>query len=295
MPVIKRTSHFMTEDEIYARSHSVFAQAPHESRSDRYAYIPTIEVLRALAKEGFGVTSVQEATTRKPGKREYTKHLLRLRHRGGDDSLAMKTLNSQPEIVLLNSHDGSCSYRLYAGIIRFACCNGLIVADGPATRGLSVHHKGDVAGEVIEGSYRVLDESRTAMDAALEWSGIELDRTEQLLLAEAARDARFAPKPGELERDRVDPATLLRDYKRRPADKGNDLWMTMNRIQENITDGNMGQRTSRNAQGYITQRRKPGGLGGIDKTVSVNRAIWSCAETMAEKLDAYHARKMADA
>lgn len=284
---------FLTEDEIFAKARSVFAQAPHESRSDRYAYIPTIEVLRKLAQEGFGVTSVQEATTRKPGKREYAKHLLRLRHRGADNSQAVTRLNSQPEIVLLNSHDGSCSYRLYAGIIRFACCNGLIVADGPTTRGLSIHHKGDVAGEVIEGSYRVLDESRAAMDAALEWSGIELDHTEQLLLAEAARDARFEPKPGELERDRVDPNTLLRS--RRSADDGNSLWLTMNRIQENITTGRMGKRTSRNAEGFITQRRKPGAMNGIDKTVSVNRAIWSCAETMAAKLDAYHARKMADA
>ena len=33
---------------------SIFAAGKHESRSERYAYIPTIDVLRGLQKEGFG-------------------------------------------------------------------------------------------------------------------------------------------------------------------------------------------------------------------------------------------------
>ena len=35
------------------RGPSIFADAPHESRSQRYAYIPTAAVLTELRKEGF--------------------------------------------------------------------------------------------------------------------------------------------------------------------------------------------------------------------------------------------------
>ena len=52
------------------------------------------------------------------GRREYSKHMLRLRREGH--------INGQevPEIILLNSHDGSSSYQMIPGIFRFVCTNG---------------------------------------------------------------------------------------------------------------------------------------------------------------------------
>jgi len=34
-----------------------------------------------------------------------------------------------PEIVLTNSHDGYASFQLMAGVFKFVCSNGMIVAD----------------------------------------------------------------------------------------------------------------------------------------------------------------------
>jgi hypothetical protein len=47
------TGRAMTEDEMRKVAPSIFAQAAHESRSERFKPIPTIEILRALTKEGF--------------------------------------------------------------------------------------------------------------------------------------------------------------------------------------------------------------------------------------------------
>src|SRR3546814_13359683 len=73
------------------------------------------------------------------------------------------------EIVLQNSHAGTSSYQMLAGMFRFVCSNGLVCGDTVAD--VRVPHKGDVATHVIEAAYEVLhgfhraQESRDAMRA----------------------------------------------------------------------------------------------------------------------------------
>jgi hypothetical protein len=43
----------LSDDQIRAVAPSIFADAPHESRSPRYSYIPTATVLQELRGEGF--------------------------------------------------------------------------------------------------------------------------------------------------------------------------------------------------------------------------------------------------
>lgn len=280
---------FLTDDQIYDLAPSVFARGAHESRSKQYAHIPTAEILQKLYREGFRVSSVQQANSRIEGKRAFTKHLLRLRYIGENDGLSQE-LDAQPEICLLNSHDGTSAYRLYAGIIRFACTNGLIVADSSTTRGMSIHHKGNVAEDVINASYAILDESRKAMEQAQHWQEIHLDRQEAEILAETVRDIRFPRVEG---KEPV-PAGLLLQPRRR-EDMGNSLWVVANKIQENAIRGGIQywakKPTAFLGSGYKRQTSRP--VKAIDATVNINRHIWSCAETMAQRLDAYHIRKQA--
>ena len=57
-------SPILTDDEVRQRAPSVFAEAPHETRSQRYAYIPTVSVLTALRKEGFQPVFAAQSKTR---------------------------------------------------------------------------------------------------------------------------------------------------------------------------------------------------------------------------------------
>jgi hypothetical protein len=56
------------------------------------------------------------------------------------------------EIVLLNSHDGTSSYQMLAGMFRFVCSNGLVCGDTVAD--VRVPHKGDVAGHCHRRRFR---------------------------------------------------------------------------------------------------------------------------------------------
>ncbi len=130
----------LSDDQIRAVVPSIYADAPHGSRSERYSYIPTAAVLTELRKEGFQPFMVTQTCVRNEDRREHTKHMIRLRHANQvNDSIAN-------EIILLNSHDGSSSYQMLAGAFRFVCSNGLVCGDTVAD--VRIPHKGDVAGRV---------------------------------------------------------------------------------------------------------------------------------------------------
>jgi hypothetical protein len=118
----------LTEEQMRAAAPSVFAERKHVSRSERYTYRPTIEVLRGLRKEGFEPFMVAQGASRTEGKAEFTKHLIRVRH-VRDRSGQVSTKPEANEIILINSHDGASSYQMLAGLFRFVCCNGLVVGD----------------------------------------------------------------------------------------------------------------------------------------------------------------------
>ena len=95
-----------------------------------------------------------------------------------------------PEVVLLNAHDGTSSYRIMSGVFRSICTNSMIVTEDGATD-LRIPHKGDVFGQVIEGSFAVIEQSRLTLDRADAWAGVTLDQAEAQVMAEAAHIVRF--------------------------------------------------------------------------------------------------------
>ena len=60
-----------------------------------------------------------------------------------------------PELVLVNSHDRSSAYQLHAGLFRFICGNGMIIADATFER-VSIRHSGFTPDEVIDASFKLL-------------------------------------------------------------------------------------------------------------------------------------------
>jgi len=253
----------LTREELMQVVPSVFSEDRHESRSEKYAYIPTITLLDNLQREGFEPFFACQSRVRAPDRREHTKHLLRLRRTG------QITGQQVPEIILLNSHDGSSSYQMLPGLFRAICTNGLVC--GQSFGEIRVPHRGDVAGKVIEGAYEVLgvfdrvEEKREAMQS------LHLPPPAQHALANAALTYRF----GE-EHHPVTATQILAP--RRYEDRQDDLWTVYNRIQESLLKGGLPGRT---AQGKRTHTRA---INGIDGDVKLNRALWVMAEELQQAL-----------
>ncbi|KAB7766076.1 hypothetical protein CEK69_16120 [Xanthomonas sp. LMG 12462] len=253
----------LSDDQIRRVAPSIFAEAPHESRSQRYSYIPTAAVLTELRKEGFQPFAVTQTRVRHEGKREHTKHMIRLRHASQINGAEAN------EIILLNSHDGSSSYQMLAGMFRFVCCNGLVCGDTVAD--VRVAHKGDVAGSVIEGAFEVLSGFERVKESRDLMRSVTLDEGEAEVFARAALTLKYDDpnKPAPVTESQV----LM---PRRFDDRRPDLWTTFNRVQENIIKGGL---SGRSANGRRQQTRP---VQGIDSDVRLNRALWLLADGLRQ-------------
>jgi hypothetical protein len=257
-----RSSSPLTDEQIRFVAPSVYASEQHSSRSDRYAYIPTNVILDGLREHGFQPFMATQARTRNIDNHEFTKHMLRLRHASqicGDEA---------NEIILINSHNGTSSYQMFAGVLRFVCSNGLVV--GSNVVDYRVSHVGDVKDRVIEGAFEVLERFETVNENRDMMKGLSLSDEQQRAFAKAALTLRY---------DDSENAPIAEDLvlcPRRVDDKSNDLWTVFNRIQENLTKG--GQRGHNKEHKLVTTRP----VNGMDSNIKLNRALWVLSEEMAK-------------
>lgn len=253
----------LENDELRRMAPSVFADDKHDSRGDRYKFIPTINVVDALRTEGFFPVFAAESRVRDVNKKGFAKHLIRFRQHDGFSTVG----EVKPEIVLVNSHDGTSSYQLSSGLFRLACSNGMIVSDGEIDC-VRVRHSGNVVDNVIEGTFRIVNETPKAIERMDAMQQLVLSHGEKQAFAEAAKVLRW-----DGEEMRVDNAELLRP--RRSSDRSDNLWMTFNVLQEKILKG--GTRVQ-NIETRNTQRARE--VKSVTENVRLNKALWTLAEEM---------------
>jgi hypothetical protein len=253
----------LENDALRRLAPSVFAEAKHGSRAETYKFIPTINIVDALRKEGFLPVFASESRTRSEDKKGFAKHLIRFRQHDGFSSVG----EVKPEIVLVNSHDGTSSYQLSAGLYRLICSNGMIVSDGQIDC-VRVRHSGNVVDNVIEGTYRIVTETPKAIEHMDAMRGLMLTRAEQGIFAEAAKGLRW-----DGEEVSVNNADLLRP--RRTADQSADLWTTFNVLQEKVLKGGV---SVQNLNTKNSQRARE--VKSVTENVRLNKALWTLAEEM---------------
>lgn len=272
-----RVGESLSLDEMRSRLPAIFAEGAHHSRSDRYVYIPTHDVLSSLIKEGFDPVEARVSRSRED-KRGHAKHMVRLRQRGGEVK-ARAVGDTHFEVVMRNAHDGTAAYDFMAGLFRLVCLNGMVVSDGDVASA-HVRHSGNrekQLGQVIDAVYSVVEEAPKVLEAPRLWSTIELSRDEQHAMADAARVIRFGDKDGKVDSP-IQASQLINP--RRYEDRKTDLWTTFNVIQENVIRGGLSA-YARNERGR-SQRISTREVRGIDGDIKLNKALWQLGAKMAE-------------
>jgi len=261
-------------DAIRALAPSAFATMAHSSRSRSYTYIPTSDVIDGMIKAGFQPFAARQSTTRTVGKVDYTKHMIRFRRTDADTALVS---DSVPEVILINSHDGSSAYKLIADVYRKVCMNGLAVSEGTISS-FAVAHKGNIVERVIEGSFEILRSTNAVLGTVRDWQRLSLTEGEQHAYAQAAHVLRFGDEDGKTTTP-IQPVQLLRS--RRTDDNANTLWHTFNRVQENVVRGGL-RGVQAATEGRRARRVTTREVTGIDQNVKLNRALWTLTEELAK-------------
>ncbi|KTD70357.1 hypothetical protein Lsan_0039 [Legionella santicrucis] len=263
-------TNYLTIDMLRRKAPSIFTQESAEHTSDKYQHISTINVIEGLMQEGFYPTWAHQSNCRMETKKAFTKHMIRFRHRDTKPSFTQLF----PELVLVNSHNGLSSYRLNAGVFRLVCSNGLVA--GHSYDELRVRHQGDIVGNIIEGTYKIIEDSQLMIESSHKMASVTLDQQEKQLFANAAHTLRF--EDSEIGGD-IASSKLLAPRRREEAN-ANDLFTVFNIVQENVIKGGVSG-YSKDSHGY-PKRFRTRQVTGIDQSIKLNKALWTLAEKMME-------------
>ena len=175
-----------------------------------------------------------------------------------------------PEIIIINSHDGTKAFRLGIGFFRFVCCNGIIAGDFLADTGRVVH-KGNVQDNVLEYISAYSKNVSEKLRTITEMKTIVLSNSE---LEE------FALKAVDIINPLIkDPQGLF--HISRLEDHKSSLWNTFNVVQENAMKGNFQITSTMNGdiRKSYKDTRKARPINNISRNVEVNTGLWNLAES----------------
>ena len=248
----------LSPEALRERAPAAFADSAHESRSSAYRFISSATVVEALRLAGFSPVEARQAIRARSVL--HARHLIRFRRRFETVELR----DAVPEILFLNSHDGTSAYQLRVGLYRAVCTNGLVVSEGtfPVFR---VAHRGDIVADVVRAALQVSERFEALASSVERMERTRLDQLERLDFAAQAAALRFR---GGSETG-LEPSRLL--VPRRAEDAGDDLWRTFNVVQENVLRGGIVRRT---ASGRLMRTRA---IQAIREDVRLNAGLWDLA------------------
>lgn len=242
---------------------TIFQKRPIEGVSDNYGMVKTFEIIEAMRESGYDCVEVRQSRRRDEARMPFTKHMLKFKRSGSVKSL-LKRGDVVPQVVMLNSHDKSSGFHLYAGMFRVVCSNGLMVADGQFVEPIKVRHSLSMIADIVEKSRELIKGADGVYSIRENMLSVPMNDKQALTFARAAIEFRPPRRSGILE-----PATLL--IPRREEDNRGDLWHVFNRVQENMMKGGADTITEAGRQ----VRTK--GIGRIERDVQVNSALWGLA------------------
>lgn len=235
---------------------SVFATSPSPKMSQKYTFVPTIEIVENFDREGWKVYSAKQV-----GSGQYAQHELRLRN-GGLPNVG----DSLIEAVIRNSHNGLSAFSVSSGLHRLVCSNGLTVPTSVADSISVKHMKFDM------GMVREITDQFAERLPVIQRSVGKMETTfleEEKLVDFVNKSALIRWEKGSL------PKINVEDFLRpeRDGDVGNSVWKTFNVIQEKFVRGGLKYQSKK---GRFTSMKELKNFQNINK---INTNLWELAES----------------
>jgi hypothetical protein len=206
-------------------------------------------------------SKVSQIQPRGGANREFAKHMVRFRN----PDIKISVDGVFPEIIMFNSHNRSSTFQLMAGLFRFVCENGMIVADSTFETIKTRHSR--LAPEIIAEGIRDITEivpqiaAKTQMMIDFKMSKVDQLQLAHNIIEQVWKDPKVRPLEG----------TQMLEI-RRQEDKGMNLWNTFNTMQENLIKGGLIGTTSSN------KKKKMRAITSIETDMRLNKILWEEAD-----------------
>lgn len=243
---------------------AIFNTKRDERTSGKYNLVNTSRIIDYMKEYGgFIPSSIDQKNTRIPGRELTAKHMIRFRHESVKE---LKANDHIPEIVLLNSHDGSSAYKIYLGVFKVLCLNDLIVASSTMEAITLRHSRSNLIHDIYTESKKIMDQSNRVNEIIKKWQGIELDKDQKRAYVNGALKL-YSDADLKLF---YSPDRFL--YSHRSAEKDPNVWNVFNVTQERFIRGLF---SAQDTNGHYKQMRQ---IKSIDRKVKLNRDLWEYTE-----------------
>ncbi len=236
----------------------------YDTLSDKYNVMTTGNIVNDFKDRGFIVTDYKEARIRKEDRRYKQKHFVRMSLSEDAEML------ERPEIVIHNSYDGSSPLKVFLGIYRFVCSNGMIVGDH-MNEPLVLRHNNNSWEQLL---YAFMESYQEKVN--MQTQVIEAMKSYYMSYSDEVRFAEKAMTLREESKDVLDPRELV--LVRRKEDAGKNLWLTFNKVQESLIQG-LFQKVYTNEEGK-QYYAKASILGDVNRIIAINNSLGQLAKGM---------------
>lgn len=244
---------------------AAFATSPAPTiKSAKYQFTPTNEVIDHMADLGFQLTGIRQSKSSVPLRKNFGIHIARFQHPDLYIKNPEGAIEARPEVVMINSHDGTRQVQFEMGLFRLVCENGLIVKTQDFGGFKERHTKYD-----FNTLKSMMDEKISSLKPVVgkisSWAEKLMTDKERFQFAIEALALRMGEdrKPEHYE-------ILEILNPKRSADASKSLWHTFNVVQENLIKG-----------GFQMNERQARAITNPVEDFKINQDLWQLADVYA--------------
>jgi len=264
--------------DIWDNCPAAFTKSKSPELSGRYGFVDTAAAISILNDHGWNPVRAVQKPSRLSENIPFQDHMISFAATDNNDR------ENQPNIILYNSHNGKSALKLFIGVYRMLCSNGIIAGDSLFES--KMRHSATTANGFSNLIQSQSDNVPALMDKIDGMQNQILDHDQIVDFAYDAVNLRWDmlqdTPPDNRNGSYADQFRTVKQALRvrRHGDGGNDKYTVFNRLQESLIRGGVEieSYTKRNPNG-ATRKAKP--LASLAETVRVNRELWNLADSVA--------------
>jgi hypothetical protein len=268
----------LTTAQILDNCPAAFTKTKNPELSGRYGFVDTAAAISILNDHRWNPVRAVQKPSRLSENIPFQEHMISFAPAQLDDR------ENQPNIILYNSHNGKSALKLFVGVYRCLCSNGIIAGDSLFES--KMRHSATTANGFSNLIQSQSDNVPMLMDKIDGMQNHILDHDQIVDFAYDAVNLRWDmlqdTPPDNRNGSYADQFRTVKQALRvrRHGDGGNDKYTVFNRLQESLIRGGVEieSYTKRNPNG-ATRKAKP--LASLAETVRVNRELWNLADRVA--------------
>lgn len=229
-------------------------QPDRERVSAKYPLFSTHQIINEALKAGWVLEKVRFSRDK-----VYGKHLITLTH----PMNLLKSKDEQVKIHVLNSHNGSCAAKVYLGVFRLVCSNGLMVGSS-LFQSPKVIHSGNNALKFLEAFQYTQSQAEILQNEISKLKSIKLTDAQIHHFTRSALLLKYKDLDGF--------NTFELFQARRGADIENTLWNVFNRVQESLINGLY--RRPYHDEYLQLHLKKARAIKSLPESIRINRGLW---------------------